>query len=343
MTTRIPGARPLVALVVPAFNEEASISACLDSICAQSWRELDIVVVDGGSTDATRAIVADFAAHDDRVRLIDNPGRTQPAAMNTSLAHIDAEWLVRVDAHSTVPPGYVEGVMAHLMTGSWGGVGGRKDGVAYTDAGRAIVAALGSRFGVGNSTYHHGTETQVVDHIPFGAYPTEVARSIGGWDEAITANEDYEFDYRVRQSGRELLFDPSLVIFWETRQDVRAFFRQYRRYGQGKALVLAKHPESAAIRHLIPGGLVAALVLAAVVLPFRPRWATALVAPYVAVIAAATVTTAAALDSSQSRRLLPAAFSSMHVGYGLGFWESMLGVLIRRGRPRRETVASAVV
>ena len=322
--------RPTVAVVIPAFNEERAISACLDAICSQTWRELDVIVADGGSSDATREVVADYSTRDPRVRLIDNPGRTQPAALNAALAVMTSEWMVRMDAHSTVPATYVEGVMAHLLTGKWGGVGGRKDGVAYTDEGRAIAAALGSRFGVGNSTYHHGTETQVVDHIPFGAYPVAMVRELGGWDESVATNEDYEFDYRVRRSGRELLFDPSLVILWETRQDVPSFFQQYRRYGRAKALVVFQHPESAAVRHVLPAALVAWIALALAIVPWRPRWALAMVAPYLGIVAAASLATAPQLDSSTSRRVLPAVFSSMHLGHGVGFWESVLTGRVRR-------------
>jgi hypothetical protein len=87
-----------------------------------------------------------------------------------------------------------------------------------TAAGRAISAALGSPFGVGNSLYHCGTESRIVGHIPFGSYPVALVRDLGGWDERLIANEDYEFDYRLRQQGYELLFDPSLSISWVARQ-----------------------------------------------------------------------------------------------------------------------------
>lgn len=316
--------RDLVSVVIPTLNEERSVSTCLDSVLAQTWREMEVIVLDGGSTDRTRDLVAAYSEVDPRVRLVDNPRRTQPAALNTALEHVTSKWLVRIDAHSTVPPTYVETVMEHLGTGEWGGVGGRKDGVSTTEQGRAVAAALGSRFGVGGSTYHYGTEVQEVDHIPFGSYPVSVIRELGGWDEAIASNEDFEFDYRVRKSGRALLFDPRLVILWEARPTVESFFQQYRRYGRAKALVLAKHPSSASPRHLLPGALVAALAGAVVLTPFRPKWAVAIAAPYLAGLAAATAVVAPKIPEPRSRRWLPAAFASMHLGYGLGLWESIL-------------------
>jgi succinoglycan biosynthesis protein ExoA len=328
------GHQELVSVVVPTLNEERSISICLDAVLAQTWRNIEVLVVDGGSDDLTCRLVEEYTTVDPRVRLVHNPRRTQAAAMNTAVEHVTSPWLVRVDAHSTVPSNYVELIMEHLPEGRWGGVGGRKDGVATTVQGRAIAAALGSRFGVGNSTYHHGVEPQEVDHIPFGAYPVDVIRDVGGWDEAITANEDFEFDYRVRQSGRALLFDPRIVIFWQTRQDVGAFFQQYRRYGQGKALVLAKHPNSASPRHLLPAAVVGALAAAVAISPLKPRWALAILAPYVGILAAATVTVSPTLVVSESQRWLPAAFAAMHLGYGLGFWEGAIRRIVSGSRGR---------
>jgi hypothetical protein len=114
------------------------------------------------------------------------------------------------------------------------------------------------------------------------------------------------------------------VIFWETRQSVSAFFQQYRRYGRGKALVLAKHPHSASPRHLLPAAVVAALATALAISPVKPRWALAIVAPYAAILGVASLTVAPTLVVDESRRWLPAAFAAMHLGYGLGFWESFV-------------------
>ena len=320
----------LVSVVVPAFNEEKAISACVDSVLAQTHVNLEVLVADGGSTDRTRQIVDEYSAVDDRVRLVDNPRRLPPAALNESVQAMKSDWLIRIDAHATVPPDYVERVVEHLVTHQWGGVGGRKDGVGFTDEGRAVAAVMASPFGVGNSTYHHGTEQTVVDHIPFGAYPKSVIEEVGGWDESIPVNQDFEFDYRVRQAGHELLFDPELVIAWECRQSVRALWRQYRRYGRGKAQVIRLHPQSAAVRHFAAPGLVAMLALAVLVAPFRRRWAFALVVPYAAALTLASATVAPKVAGSRARRAVPAAFAAMHLGWGLGFWEGIAGVVARR-------------
>jgi len=257
----------LVTVVVPARNEEANLGPCLSSILEQDWPNLQVLVVDGASTDGTAAIIESFARRDPRVELLVNPDRTIPRSLNLALRAARGSWLVRVDAHACVPPDYVRRLMRHLESGAWGGVGGRKDGQGVTPAGRAIAAAMASPFGVGNSTYHHGRCLRTVDHIPFGAYPTALARELGGWDERLLANEDFEFDYRVRRHGRQLLFDPELKIGWQCRQSVPDLFRQYRRYGRGKADVARLHPASLQPRHVAAPGLLLTWLGALLFLP----------------------------------------------------------------------------
>jgi cellulose synthase/poly-beta-1,6-N-acetylglucosamine synthase-like glycosyltransferase len=329
----VDDALELVTVVVPALDEERSISACLDSLLGQTHDALEVLVLDGGSTDRTRQIVDDYARRDPRVRLLENPGRTQPSALNTAWPAAQGQYLIRMDAHSTVAATYVERVVAHLRTGEYGGVGGRKDAIGFTPTGRAIAAVLGSPFGVGNSSYHHATTMGVVDHIPFGAYPIDVVRELGGWDAATPVNEDYEFDFRVRKSGRKLLLDPTLTIAWEGRQTVRLLARQYRRYGRGKSKVVLKHPESTAVRHLAAPAVVLAFAVALLLAPWRPRWSLALLSPYLGVLALGSGIVAARLGSPEERRAVAPALAAMHLSWGIGFWEGLLGAdVVQRAR-----------
>jgi succinoglycan biosynthesis protein ExoA len=202
----------LVTVIMPARNEEQAIGAALESVLGQTHRNLQVVVIDGGSTDGTRSIIEERQAQDPRIEILTNPLPNIPVSLNLGLAAARGRWLVRVDAHSTVPPTYVADLVARLREGTWAGVGGIKPGVGVTPAGRAIAAAMSSRFGVGNSKYHYATSELEVDHLPFGAYPVDLLREVGGWDESLVANEDYELDYRLRLRGGRLLLVPSVVI-----------------------------------------------------------------------------------------------------------------------------------
>lgn len=326
---------PLVTVVIPARNEEHFISACLDSVLAQTYRNLDVVVVDGDSDDATPKIVDDYSARDSRVRRVQNPARITPVSLNVGLAAAQGPLLVRIDAHSTVPADYVTRAIGHLVTGKWGGVGGRKDAIGITPQGRAIAAAMASKFGVGNSTYHHGASVQKVDHIPFGAYPVDLARELGGWDERFTSHQDFEFDFRVRDHGNELLFDPELRIDWICRQSVKELWKQYSRYGRGKAKFVILHPKGATLRQVVPPAMVGWLTVAVVLLPFQPIIGAVMIAPYVAVVAAGTASTARSLEPNE-RKYLPAVFAGIHLGQGFGFYRGIVDVL-RGGLRKRKS------
>lgn len=329
---RVDGQPDLVTVLIPALDEVATIDACLDSVLAQDHRRLQVVVVDNGSADGTPDRVRARGRVDDRVELVSIAVRSIPVALNAGLAVAAGRWLVRVDAHSTVPPHYV-GRAVRLLEQGWVGVGGRKDAVATTPTGRAIAAVLGSPLAVGGSAYHHGTTEQVVDHIPFGAYPTELVRQLGGWREDIANNEDFELDQRLRHHG-ELLFDPSLRIAWRCKESVQQLFRQYRRYGTGKPTVALTHPGSVRLRHLLPPALVVWLSVAASVAPLRPRAATAMLAPYGVAIGLASARIVPKLEADTSRRVVPAALVAMQVGWGVGFLQGTRSLLRRPGGAR---------
>jgi GT2 family glycosyltransferase len=181
--------------------------------------------------------------------------------------------------------------------------------------------------------YHHATREQTADHIPFGAYPTDLLRESGGWDERLFANEDFELDLRLRKAGHRLFLDPRMRIRWHSKQSIREVFEQYRRYGRGKARVAVLHPDSLAPRHLLPPALVASWAVAA--LSRRRGAMTMVVAPY---LAACLVASAAASKGMRAREaiLLPAAFISMHVGWGVGFWQGLGEVITEPSRKTRD-------
>ncbi len=317
---------PQVTVIVPARNEIATIDACLDSILGQEGVVLEVVVVDNGSTDGTTERLHERAAGDRRLTVLGNPAPSIPASLNAALAAARGTWLVRVDAHSTIPQGYVARAASRLAEGRWVGVGGRKVAVGRTAVGQAIATVLNSPLAVGGSVYHWGTQETVVDHIPFGAYPTALVRKLGGWDERILNNEDFEFDQRIREHG-ELLFDPELAIDWNVRETVGDLFRQYRRYGRGKPAVALRHPDGVRVRHLAPPGLVIWLAAAVGASTRRPGLAAIAVAPYLAAVGAASVVVSRQAPPGAERRAIPAALVAMQVGWGLGFWEGVPAVV----------------
>lgn len=319
---------PLISVLMPVRNEEEHITAAIDAVLAQGV-DLELLVMDGGSADRTAELVAAF--DDPRVRLLSNPARTIPAALNIGLGQARGQFVARIDAHASVNTEYLQLGLQQLADPAVAAVGGIRLAVAQTPTGQAIAAALSSPFGVGNSINHYADAAQDTDHASFGVYRTAVARSVNGWDENLPVNEDVDIDHRILAAGHRIRFEPAMQIHWQVRETLPAFGRQYRRYGRGKAGMVRKNGRRAVrLRHLAAPALVILLALAgASALTGRRRLALLAAAPYAAVIAAAT--TKAKRDGRTGRDAkwyaLAATFPTMHLTWGIGFLE---GLIFRR-------------
>jgi glycosyltransferase involved in cell wall biosynthesis len=282
---------------------------------------MEILVIDGLSTDQTLAVIESHMADDPRIRVLSNHDRVVPTALNVGLAAARGTYLIRIDGHSVVTPDYVERIVGHLKSGDYAGVGGTKMAVGGSSVtSKVIASALSSRFGVGGSAYHYAQEPASVDHIPFGAYPVELLRDMGGWNETLVANEDFELDYRIRRSGGVLLLDPSMRIFWKSSQTLRDLSYQYQRYGRGKAAVARLHPQSLKLRHLFPVAVLVTLAgSGAAVVIARKRWPLVLDLPYLVFLLAAYLDGPLRKSSRRSPWLVPAVLCTMEMSWAWGF------------------------
>jgi succinoglycan biosynthesis protein ExoA len=326
------GDGPEVSIIMPVRNEAASLDAALASVCSQETvASLEVIVVDDHSTDDSRNMVERWAARDERVRLVSSPRRGISGALNRGLEAARGRYIVRVDGHSIVPPGYVQALIDHISSGACEGAGGHKRAVGKGNFGRAVAIAHGSLFGIGNSKYHYSQRQELVDHIPFGAYVTERAHAIGGWDEELSTNEDYDFDFRYQQAGGRLLFDPAIVVDWRVRETPAKLARQYFAYGRGKFKTLVRHPSSLHPRWLAPPMLVVSLAAGALLSRTAPgRMLLAVVGGSYALF---LLVGAAVLGPRVGMRLaphVPLALCAMHLSWGTGFLVSGAKAVIDR-------------
>jgi glycosyltransferase involved in cell wall biosynthesis len=245
---------PRVSIIVPCYNERETIRLLLDAIHGQTYpvSEMEVIIADGLSTDDTRREIAAFqGAHPElEVRVVDNPRRIIPAALNRALADARGEIVVRLDAHSAPRPDYVEQCVVALKAGLGENVGGlweiQPGGESWKA--RAIAAAAAHPLGVGDARYRVGGEPQLVDTVPFGAFYRALVERIGPFDETLLTNEDYEFNVRIRRSGGRVWFDPAIRSAYFARKDFAALARQYWRYGYWKARMLRRYPGAFRIR-----------------------------------------------------------------------------------------------
>jgi hypothetical protein len=245
-----------------------------------------------------------------------------------------------MDGHARMLPGYVRILVDHLRAGDADAAGGRIDAVGSGKFGQAVAAAHGSRFGIGNAAHHYRTEPALIDHVSFGAYRTELAREIGGWDESFARNEDYEFNRRIILAGGRILIDPDARGEWDVRNTPTGLARQYFSYGFWKVRSLARHPASLRLRWLAPPLLMIGLVVFGVLaLTSIGVWPLALLgAAYVTFL----LVGAGSMARSLGIRSLPftsAALATIHLAWGAGFVAGAFALVAPRLR-REETSVS---
>lgn len=344
------GNAPIVSVVIPVRNEAAFIDRCLRSIVVQDIGvdAVEILVVDGGSTDDTRDRVRAWISEVPFVRLMDNPSRITPAALNIGIRAATGSVIARMDGHSEAPPDYLSrGLMDLTQTGAWA-VGGQMRRVGTTPTTDAIAAATMSPFGVGDAAHNFATEPMWAETVFLGMWPRWVFERVGLFDEELVRNQDDEFSYRIREAGGRILFDPVISMSYQPRASYGALFDQYRQYGMWKVRVFQMHPRSLRPRHWVPMMWVGYLVVtAAASLFLRPAailFAFGVVS-YLAVMLAAAARMRRGID--HAGRVL-SAFLALHLGYGFGSWQGAIRFaprwfVRRKGSPPRIHDAEAAM
>ena len=331
--------KPFISVVVPLLNEERTIERLARSLLDQDYPadRYEILMADGGSRDRTREILAGLD-RSGRIRIVDNPGRTAPAALNVALRHARGEIITRVDGHSRVAPDYLSRVVAVMEETGEAVVGGPVLMEADTPFRRALVAALYSRFAVGAVPYRTLRARSAVESLQTGSFRREVFDRVGPWDESLAVVEDLDMNTRIRKAGYRLLLDPSIRFWYYPRPGLKALWRQIWRVGYVKALVLRKHPDIFRVKYVLPTLAVAALAAAALaalsplagVPPRVGAAGLAVLGGYAACIVVFAASRAREAKGETWRLL--AIVPVLHVGYGLGFLGGVLR-LIRGWRP----------
>lgn len=341
------GAQPLVSIVIPCRNERGWIGRCLDSLLDGSYPpdRLEILVVDGMSDDGTREEVSAYARTHDHIRLIDNPARVTPIALNIGIRSARGDVVMRVDAHNSYPDNYVASLVEWLERSGADNVGG----VCITEPGgpgpgaRAIAIAMSHPLGVGNSYFRIGTsEPRWVDTVPFGCYRREVFDRIGLFDEDLIRNQDDELNMRLIRAGGRILLVPDVVSSYHARDTLGKLWRMYYQYGYFKPLVARKVGGVFTWRQLVPPAFVLALVvstIAAIVLPKSSLALALIVAAYLVAIAAIAIPVAAR-HGARVALAFCTAIPVLHLSYGLGFLKGAMDFLVLRRKAVRGAPAT---
>jgi len=318
---------PTVSIVLPALNERSFIEGCLASLLAQDYPAIvEILVVDGGSTDGTVAIATGFGAP---VRVIENPRVTAAAAMNIGIDAAVGTLICRADAHAAYEDDYIRRCVEVLLETGADNVGGPVRAVGTTPFGRAVAAVYSSPLGTGPAPSHYATERTDADTVWLGCWRRETLRRLGGFDEDRLqwSAEDQELNFRIRQEGGRVVLDPSIHVTYFPRGAPRPLWDQYFNWGVAKASTLVRHGSLPTVRPLAPAALVAATAAGALL---GRSWRVRLAVP----IAHTAFATATALWLGRQDGVdAPKAFAAVEIcqwSYGLGFFAGL--VRTARGR-----------
>jgi succinoglycan biosynthesis protein ExoA len=336
---------PRVSVILPVRDEAGLVDGVLDAVLGGDEPEggLEVLVIDGMSEDGTRELVTARAGLDARVRMLDNPARVIPAALNIGLAEARGAFVLRMDARALPEPDYVATAVDLLETTGAANVGGPQRSVGEGLVGRAAAIATTSFFGVGDARFRFSQREEEVESVYLGAWRRETLEALGGWDETAESNEDYELNHRLLRDGGRILLSPRLRCRYRVRERLPELAGQYLRYGRWKAAMLRRHPGSVRWRQLAAPALVAGLALSAGLALWRPRLAAVIPAGYGLASVAASVV--AARRDAGALPALPAVYAVMHVAWGTGFWAGLVrpAPLPRTGtrpypvgRPRRD-------
>ena len=322
-----------VSVIIPCFNEGETIRPLLSALSGQTYplADMEVVIADAMSEDDTRKQIKRFQKENPglTILLVDNPKRFIPAGLNAAMRAASGEIFLRMDAHAIPQPDYVERSVRALEEGKAENVGGVWDIRPRSEKlmARTIAAVASHPLAVGDARYRFAEKAAYVDTVPFGAFKRSLVDKIGGFDETLLTNEDYEFNVRIRNSGGRIWLDPAIRSTYYARESLSELSSQYWRYGFWKAQMLKRYPKTLRLRQALPPLFVLSLLglsIGAYMHPLPALLVLIELGLYLLILLA--VATQVAIKNKQPKFLysVPLAIATMHFSWGAGFLRGLL-------------------
>jgi glycosyltransferase involved in cell wall biosynthesis len=309
-----------ISVILPIRNEEKYLADAVSAILAQHYDgKLEVILAVAPSTDKTLEIAQQLHINDPRVVIVDNPTGRTAAGLNLAIAASQYSIIVRVDGHSNIPSNYCQLVSEILEKTGAVNVGGVMAAEGQSLFQRSVARAMRSPLGVGASRFHIGGSAGEVDTVYLGAFRKEALVAIGGFDERFTRAQDWELNFRLRQAGGVIYFDPRLIVTYRPRSTIKALAKQYLEYGRWRRVISRRHQGTINYRYLAPPFTVAATTLSLLL-----GW---LISPYLlipALVYAVFILIASVIIGKNAGEILclPTILLTMHISWGFGFLTS---------------------
>ena len=329
----------MVSVICPIYNEEKYITKCIESVLEQDYptEDLKILFVDGLSTDKTRKIVSDYATRYNQIRLLDNPHRIVPYAMNIGIKAAKGDIIIRLDGHVEYPTNYISKCVHYLMTlPNAENVGGVCQTLPCNERNisQAIAIALSTGFGMGNSSFRIGsTEIRKVDTVPFGCFRKSLFERVGYYDYELVRNQDDELNGRIIKNGGTIYLIPEIKTKYFSRDKICKIRRMFYQYGLYKPLVNKKLGSPATARQFVPllfllgivlGGILSAFSIYIMYIYF------AVLALYLAIGLFIGCKYAVKYRRPMLTLLMPYVFANIHLSYGYGYLRGIYKILANK-------------
>lgn len=327
---------PSVAVVIPCRNEARFIRPVIDALLRSTYprERLEVLFVDGMSTDGTRAILEAAAREHPFLRVLENPRVIAPVALNLGIRAARSEIIVRMDAHSEYEDDYISRCVALLLRSGpkVANAGGKGVPRPYGDSpwARPISFILSHRFGVGGTACRTSKHAGFVDTVPFGTYFRATLVEIGMYDERLTRNQDHELNARLRRAGYSIAYDPTILIHYRPRADLRGLARQAYFTGMWNVYTLRLHPYTWKWRRFIPGGFVAYLAGLGLLAATARVPVLALIPLGLYALLVASFSLQGAASGGAAR--VAATFAAYHLSFGAGTLFGVGNLLLGRWR-----------
>lgn len=248
-----PNTLPGVSYVMPVLNEATHVRAAVDSLLDQDYAgPIEVTVALGPSIDGTTELVAELAAVDSRIRIVDNVVGSTPAGLNLAIRESRYPIVVRVDAHSVLPSDYTRIAVETILETGADNVGGLMDAQGTTDFERAVARAYGSRVGLGGTKLHVGGDAGPAETVYLGVFRRDRLLEVGLFDEEIKRGQDWELNRRIRAAGGTVWFTPRLTVTYRPRPNLYRLGRQFFSTGIWRGELARRYPASNGLRYFAP-------------------------------------------------------------------------------------------
>jgi len=311
---------PGVSVVLPILNEERFLEHAIEAILEQKYPgDLEVILALGPSRDRTNEIAQGLRQKDSRVVLVDSPTGRTAAGLNLAIKEAKFEIICRIDGHAEISETYIRDAVEIMEETGAVNVGGIMAAVGKSAFESAVATAMRSPLGVGGARFHIGGKAGPADTVYLGVFKKRALLEVGLYDERFTRAQDWELNYRLRQSGGIIWFDPRLVVTYRPRPTLQALAKQYFEYGRWRHAVVRTHKGTANYRYIAPplATIIIALSLLAGIF-IHPYYLLPALSYATAVLAGAFF-----IGKTFSEKLtLPAVLATMHISWGAGYLTS---------------------